>query len=181
MHTSHFRLHLAAIVLLSGAGMLADPPAAQARSDGMDQMPMDMEGGQNHQHAHAAGFSFGAPAKAAQASRTVKITMADMSFQPTDITVRTGETVRFLVTNTSTIDHEFTLGDDMTEQAHRKEMAEMMAQGGSMAHDDPNAITVESGKTRELTWRFTHAGRLEFDCNVPGHYEAGMKGLITVR
>ena len=47
-------------------------------------------------------------------------------------------------------------------------------------HDDPNAIVVKPGETKELTWRFTRAGKLEFDCNVPGHYEADMAGTISL-
>ena len=50
-----------------------------------------------------------------------------------------------------------------------------------MRHDDPNSVLVEPGKTAELTWTFTKATRLEFACNVPGHYQAGMKGDLTVR
>ncbi|WP_260960942.1 cupredoxin domain-containing protein [Pseudomonas citri] len=50
-----------------------------------------------------------------------------------------------------------------------------------MRHDDPNSVLVEPGKTAELTWTFTKATRLEFACNVPGHYQAGMKGELTVR
>jgi uncharacterized cupredoxin-like copper-binding protein len=30
----------------------------------------------------------------------------------------------------------------------------------------------------ELIWRFTRAMTLEFACNVPGHYEAGMVGQV---
>jgi uncharacterized cupredoxin-like copper-binding protein len=37
---------------------------------------------------------------------------------------------------------------------------------------------VKVGETKEPLWKFTRGGRVEFDCNVPGHHEAGMKGLI---
>lgn len=140
-----------------------------------------MGGLTNHRHTPEAGFSFGVPAAARQANRSIRITMVDITFQPTAIAVRAGETVRFVVSNTSGIDHEFTLGDRATEQTHRKEMAEMAARGEAMAHDAPNAITVKPGETRELTWKFSHPGQLEYDCNIPGHYEMGMKGSITVR
>jgi uncharacterized cupredoxin-like copper-binding protein len=40
---------------------------------------------------------------------------------------------------------------------------------------------VGPGQQRELIWKFTRAGNFEFDCNVPGHYEAGMRGVIEVR
>jgi uncharacterized cupredoxin-like copper-binding protein len=143
--------------------------------------PMTMDAMPAHTDSHAAHFAFGAPAAATDAVRSVTIAMTDDRFKPDSVVVHAGETVRFVVTNTSGIDHEFTLGDEATERAHRKEMADMMARGESMQHDDPNAISVAPGRTRDLTWTFGRAGRLEFDCNIPGHYEAGMKGNLIVR
>jgi uncharacterized cupredoxin-like copper-binding protein len=49
-----------------------------------------------------------------------------------------------------------------------------------MKHDDPNSVLVEPGKTAELTWTFSKATSLEFACNIPGHYQAGMVGKLTV-
>jgi uncharacterized cupredoxin-like copper-binding protein len=51
---------------------------------------------------------------------------------------------------------------------------------GGMKHDDPNSVLVEPGKTAELTWTFTKASGLEFACNIPGHYQAGMVGKLNV-
>jgi uncharacterized cupredoxin-like copper-binding protein len=31
---------------------------------------------------------------------------------------------------------------------------------------------------QDLTWQFTRDAALEFACNLPGHYEAGMVGHI---
>src|SRR5690242_16619561 len=53
--------------------------------------------------------SFGAPGEAAQVSRTIAITMNDMSFAPAMLAVTSGETIRFVVSNKSAIDHEFAL------------------------------------------------------------------------
>ncbi|ROM91017.1 plastocyanin/azurin family copper-binding protein [Pseudomonas brassicacearum] len=55
-----------------------------------------------------------------------------------------------------------------------------MDHGASMKHDDPNSVLIEPGKTAELTWTFKKAGNLEFACNIPGHYQAGMVGKLTV-
>ncbi|MNP67044.1 Copper binding protein, plastocyanin/azurin family [compost metagenome] len=55
-----------------------------------------------------------------------------------------------------------------------------MDHGQMMKHDDPNSVLVEPGKTAELTWTFSEATRLEFACNIPGHYQAGMVGKLTV-
>ncbi len=139
-------------------------------------------------HAHDHAFSFGMPSDSGKAARIVKIAMLDLSFQPASVTVKAGETVRFVVTNTSSVDHDFTLGDAKVQADHRAEMAEMAKMGGDMAAmhasmggDDPNAVFVKAGETKELTWTFGKAMHLEFACNIPGHYEAGMRGTITVR
>jgi uncharacterized cupredoxin-like copper-binding protein len=99
-----------------------------------------------------------------------------------DLPAQERETIRFVVTNKSKLDHDFTIGDPATQTAHRSEMAEAIRKGEGMAHgEDPNAMLVKAGQKRELIWKFTRAGKLEFDCNVPGHYEAGMRGTIAVR
>ncbi len=134
-------------------------------------------------YAHSddeSGFSFGQPAKPSQVDRTVKINMQNMRFTPGNIEVGVGETIRFVVSNSDSVEHELVIGDAPSEAAHRKEMVEMMNMGHSMQHADPNAVAVGPGQTKSLIWQFTKAGKLEFDCNVPGHYEAGMAGAIQV-
>lgn len=49
-----------------------------------------------------------------------------------------------------------------------------------MKHDDPNSILLAPGETKEIVWTFKKAGGLEFACNVPGHYESGMVGKLSV-
>jgi uncharacterized cupredoxin-like copper-binding protein len=125
---------------------------------------------------HHATFSFGVPGKPAAVDRTIRIKALDMSFDPPAVEVRPDETVRFVVTNVSAVDHDFTLGDSKTQQEHRKEMAAMTDMAAAHAHKDPNAVFLEGRATKELVWRFGKPGQIEFGCNVPGHYEAGMKG-----
>jgi uncharacterized cupredoxin-like copper-binding protein len=42
-------------------------------------------------------------------------------------------------------------------------------------------VLVEPGQTKELVWKFTKATELDFACNMPGHYEAGMVGTFEFR
>lgn len=145
-----------------------------------------------------AHFDFGHPAKADQATRTVELTLGDMYFEPKSLTVKEGETVRFILVNKGALLHEFNLGDAAMHAAHQQEMLKMVASGMltatgmkhdmpgmdhgdmGMKHDDPNSVLVEPGKTAELTWTFTNVTRLEFACNIPGHYQAGMVGKIAI-
>jgi uncharacterized cupredoxin-like copper-binding protein len=168
------RMLAAAVLALSTATL-----GAGADSHGMT-MPMEMGYTGDHDY-HGLAFAFGAPARPKYATRTVRITVTDASFEPGSLTVRAGEIVRFVVTNVSGLDHEFVLGDAATQKAHRAEMASMAAAGQAMDHDHPNAATVAPKQTATLTWKFTRPGVVEYDCDIPGHYEAGMKGVIKVQ
>jgi uncharacterized cupredoxin-like copper-binding protein len=53
-----------------------------------------------------------------------------------------------------------------------------MGDGKTMEHNDPNSVLLEPGKSAEVIWKYAKAGELEFACNVPGHYAAGMVGTI---
>ncbi|WP_024617307.1 copper-resistant cuproprotein CopI [Pseudomonas kilonensis] len=145
-------------------------------------------------------FDFGQPAPAAKASRSIDVVMGDMTFDPGALDIKAGETVRFVLINKGQLLHEFNLGNAAMHADHQQEMLKMQQSGqlmptamkpgmdhaamghdqASMGHDDPNSVLVEPGKTAELTWTFSKATRLEFACNVPGHYQAGMKGDLTV-
>lgn len=144
-------------------------------------------------------FAFGHAAPASQATRTIEVTLGDMYFEPKAVEVKAGETVRFVLTNKGQLLHEFNLGNAAMHAQHQQEMLKMQQSGmltstgikhmdmdhGSMAgmgmkHDDANSVFVEPGKTAELTWRFAKTANLEFACNIPGHYQAGMVGRLTI-
>ncbi|MDG2967505.1 cupredoxin family protein [Pseudomonas extremaustralis] len=146
-------------------------------------------------------YAFGQPASADKATRTVEVVMQDMSFSPKSLDVKAGETVHFVLVNKGQLLHEFNLGDAAMHAEHQKQMMQMQSGGmmsatgmgkmdhsamghgemGGMKHDDPNSVLVEPGKTAELTWTFSKATGLEFACNIPGHYQAGMVGKINVK
>ena len=54
-----------------------------------------------------------------------------------------------------------------------------MGNGKAMKHDDPNSVLLEPGQSKEVIWKFSDKGNIEFACNVPGHYQAGMYGEIS--
>ena len=57
----------------------------------------------------------------------------------------------------------------------------MMQQNPDMVHDEPNAVTIEPGQTKQLVWKFGRDPNFEFSCNIPGHAEQGMRGQITLQ
>lgn len=122
--------------------------------------------------------AFGRTGDPKKASRTVRVDMSDrMRFTPDSIEVKRGETVRFVVRNSGKVMHEMVLGT----MADLKEHAELMKKHPGMEHDEPYMAHVEPGKTAEIVWQFTRPGEFHFGCLVPGHFEAGMVGRITVR
>jgi uncharacterized cupredoxin-like copper-binding protein len=130
-----------------------------------------------HAGGHGHGEAIGKPGVAAKASRTVNVDMTDgMRFNPSSIDVKQGETVRFVVTNSGKLKHELVLG---TEK-ELKEHYELMKKNPEMEHADPNMVTLAGGKTGEIVWQFTKAGKVDFACLQPGHYDAGMKGAVNV-
>ena len=134
--------------------------------------------GGTHGAEKAPVFSFGEPGDKHHVARTVEVKAGDMAFHIEALSIAEGETVRFIVTNTDEIDHDFTVGPPALQAEHRKEMMKMMESEAGMAkmHDDANAVYLKPGETRELIWKFQNVAELEYACNVPGHYESGMKG-----
>ena len=130
-----------------------------------------------HQHSDPALAAIGVPGQAERVTRSVAIDMSDaMRFAPSSVVVRKGETVRFVVSNSGKVRHEFVLGSAQALKAHDA----LMKKFPEMEHDEPNMVSVEPGKTGSVVWRFTTAGTVDFACLQPGHFDAGMKGRVTV-
>ena len=112
---------------------------------------------------------------AARANREpVHITIHYSSFAPDSIDVEPGETVRFVIQNTDPIDHEFILGDEDVQLAHER---------GTEAHHAPRPgeVSVPAGETVVTTYKFPDTpGELIFGCHLPGHYDFGMRGIVTI-
>jgi uncharacterized cupredoxin-like copper-binding protein len=83
---------------------------------------------------------------------------AHMAKQPTDVAVKRGETVKFIVANSGKVLHEKVLGTTEELKAH-----------------------VKPGTKGEIVWQFTKVGEYQFACLIPGHYEAGMVGRVVVK
>lgn len=130
--------------------------------------------------SHAGGHgtaSIGKPGIAAKVQRTITIDMSDtMRFTPDKVTVKRGETIRFVVKNSGKLRHEFNLGTEADLKAHYEQMKKFP----EMEHDEPNIASVAPGGTGEVVWQFTKAGTVYFACLHPGHYDAGMKGSVKV-
>lgn len=120
---------------------------------------------------------WGIAGKPGAVKRTIDIAMADdMSFTPSVIEVREGDTIRLRLKNKGKELHELVLGTTAEIEAH----AAMMKKFPDMEHDDPWMVHVPAGKTGDMVWTFNRAGDFDFACLVKDHYELGMAGRIRV-
>ena len=110
--------------------------------------------------------------------RTIEIRMTDnMRFAPNQLQIKQGETVRLVAVNSGKVLHEIVIGTPQELKAH----AEMMKKHPGMEHDEPYMAHVDPGQKGAIVWTFNRVGSFEFACLIPGHFEAGMIGRITVK
>ena len=134
-------------------------------------------GGDDHDHDHAHAPSQAATSATA-AVRELRIEMDDtMRFSPSVLTVVAGEPVKLVVVNRGKLTHELVIGT-AAELAHHQR--EMKSAGAAHHHHADGAISVDAGQSREVVRVFDKSGELGIACFEPGHYEAGMKGTLTV-
>ena len=108
------------------------------------------------------------------AVRQVRVSIHYSHFSPPRLDVPRESTVRFIVTNSDPIDHEFILGDEALQQ--REEA------GTDTVHDGavPGMISVPAGSTvaTVVSFRRYAPGTLVYACHLPGHYAYGMRGTL---
>jgi uncharacterized cupredoxin-like copper-binding protein len=132
----------------------------------------------NDHHQMMAGM----PGKVADVGKSIEILMketddGEMIFEPNSISTTVGETVRLIIKNVGELEHEFVLDDHKGIMAHKVKMEQA---DDEMGHKDPNSLRLDSGKEGSIVWKFKNKGNFEFACLIQGHYEAGMKGNVTV-
>ncbi len=184
---------LAALVVLSFSSGAFAAGSHGGGHGHADKASADDHGSQGHAH----GIKIGEPGKASEVSRTIKILMWDNRYLPERIDVEKGQTIRFVLKNKGDFVHEFNIGTAQMHTKHQNEMAMMfehgvievdkihrdklkmkMANGRTMDHDDPNSVLLEPKQSGEIIWKFSAGTKLEFACNIPGHYQSGMMGHI---
>lgn len=110
-----------------------------------------------------AGFStlllwgLAVPAVQAEDVLTVEIRATEFSFEPAEIDVDKGETVRLRLVNAGSLSHNVHL------------------EGAPVKTE-----TVQSGASDTVQFTAEKGGTIQFFCNVPGHKQAGMTGQIAI-
>ena len=120
---------------------------------------------------------WGIAGDAKAAKRVIEMKMTDdMRFTPDRIDVKEGDTIRFVFRNNGKVMHEWVLGTKQQLEEH----AAVMLKFPNMEHDEPYMAHVAPGKTGEIVWTFNRPGEFDFACLIPGHFQAGMVGKVSV-
>jgi uncharacterized cupredoxin-like copper-binding protein len=120
-------------------------------------------GGATSSQPGAPGFVAGTAA----APRAIRVVAGPGdAFSPSSISVARGETVTFVVTTAGPIVHEFMVGPADAVAAD---------QAGT-----PEVADVGMMQTKSVTVTFDGPGPYAFACHQAGHFEAGMRGTITI-
>jgi uncharacterized cupredoxin-like copper-binding protein len=162
-------LVVAGIILMTlGAAFGSGPasPLGQPASWGIGPGGMMGFGTTNAGSAPDPG-SPGFVAGTTTAPRVVRIVASGtLRFYPDVVSVKQGETITFEVTSMGMTSHEFMVGP----------AADVAADTAGT----PEVADISMMQTKSLTYRFTGSGPFAFACHAPGHYEAGMRGMIVV-
>ena len=131
----------------------------------------------------------GAPNYAAlpnDAGRVIRIDMSDFAFSPPTISLRPGERVTLSFRNIGSQEHEFMAGKDaVAGKGFMKDwlaLAKVDAPSGQhdAGHVGEGLRLAPRGAANVTIIVPSEAGQFEFACFVVGHYESGMKGMLTV-
>ena len=105
--------------------------------------------------------------------RSIEIAMRYSRFEPSTLTVRVGQNVRFTLRNEDFIDHEWIVGDDALHARHET--------GDEPAHGDrPTEQSIPALGVVTTTVRFPEPGTYAYICHLPGHRVYGMVGTLVV-
>ncbi|MDQ6910097.1 MAG: plastocyanin/azurin family copper-binding protein [Actinomycetota bacterium] len=124
------------------------------------------------------GAQSGASTSAPAGTIRVNVAMRDIAFVPDKVEMKKGSTATFIFKNEGKVAHDAFIGQEKAQADHEKEMGG--GGGAPQGMQSGNAVTLEPGKTGELTYTFNDAGVTTIGCHQPGHYEAGMRMAVTV-
>ena len=139
----------------------------------------------------------GEKGKLSEVDRTIEIKMYDNYYEPKEINIKKGETIKFIIYNYGELVHEFNIATKemhikhqpemvkmvehqilLADKIDKKKMMEMAKKNPAMAHSHNNSVLLSPGEKAELIWKFSNSLEIEAACNVPGHYEVGMIAKI---
>ncbi len=119
----------------------------------------------------------GAGGAASGNATTVTVTLTDFKIDSSLTNFSVGVPYHFVVTNKGAVAHEFVIMPPAQGVQGSETQLPSNALSGIMGKD----LTPGSTKTLDYTFTQAPAGGVEFACHLPGHYEAGMHLVVTVK
>ena len=113
--------------------------------------------------------------QAADPDATLEVSMTEFKFDPADPEVAAGN-VEITATNDGKTEHELVLLKTNTDPS------KLPKEGGEVSEDGAvgEIADVPGGQSGSATFDLK-PGKYVMLCNLPGHYDAGMYGTLTVR
>ena len=113
----------------------------------------------------------GTAAPAEGPATSVEVTTSEFAFDPADVTVAAATEVPVTVTNDGAVAHNWTvLSEEIATEADFSEDLVLAAVGD-----------VEAGASAEGALTIDEAGTYQVICTIPGHFDGGMVGSLTVQ
>ena len=142
----------------------------------------------------------GSLGKVEEINRTIKVVMYDNYYEPSNFSIKSGETIKFEVINAGDLVHEFNIANAMMHKKHQPEMEKMVENeilladsidkdkmkkmakmDKAMGHSHSNSVLLEPKEKGNIVWKFENAMNIEIACNVPGHYQVGMIAKVDIK
>lgn len=120
--------------------------------------------------------------------RRIEIEMKEFTFTSSPVVLRPGEKVTLSLKNIGVVEHEFMAGrTGVPGKGYSEDLLAGIkydvAPGGAAHGSGHGGSGVLVGAKRSATLTFVvpdRPGTFEFGCFLPGHYESGMKGVLTI-
>lgn len=106
-----------------------------------------------------------------------------MYFKPDTLTFETGKAYKWVLKNTDEIKHELAI-NEMRERIFTRKIEIAAADGTFVAEIKGDINEVEIGAGQTVEWFFVpvqNDEEIEISCEIEGHYEAGMHGIVSLK
>jgi uncharacterized cupredoxin-like copper-binding protein len=127
-------------------------------------------------------------------AQKITLTMRDFGYAPGKVTLQAGVPAEITIVNKGKVTHEFMLharpksgGTPKHEWAEENSyfrglQVAVEGSGVEVRRHGANIyeINVSAGKTAVVKFTPTKRGTFEYACLIQGHYEQGMRGLLTI-